>query len=58
MPPPPDPLKAYAIRDSLLDIYGDSYLNTKGGEKTLDVYTEQVRSRSARRRRGGGPTII
>jgi eukaryotic-like serine/threonine-protein kinase len=42
LPPVGDPLKAYAIRDSMLDILGDSLLNTKGGEKTLQVYSEQV----------------
>ena len=51
LPPPADALKAYAIRDSLLDIYGDSFLNTKGGEKTLNVYTEQVALGEAAARR-------
>ena len=51
LPPSADPLKAYAIRDSLLDIHGDSLLNTKGGEKTLRVYGEQVALGEAAARR-------
>ncbi len=51
LPQAADPLKAYAVRDSLLDIQGDSLLNTKGGEKTLKVYTEQVALGEAAARR-------
>jgi eukaryotic-like serine/threonine-protein kinase len=51
LPPLADPLENYAMRDALLDIYGDSLLNTKAREKTLAVYREQVSLGEAAKKR-------
>ncbi len=37
-----DPLQDYDLHDALLDIHGDSYLNTNGRNEALAIYREQV----------------
>jgi serine/threonine-protein kinase len=51
LPPLADGLDQYAMRDALLDIYGDSLLNTQAREQALAVYNEQVALGEAAKRR-------
>jgi eukaryotic-like serine/threonine-protein kinase len=58
LPPLADPLEQYAMRDALLDIYGDSLLNRQARERTLAVYDEQVALGEAAKRRWPGEHMI
>lgn len=51
LPTVADALQAYAMRDSLLDIYGDSLYNLNAGEVTLRNYEDEVALGEAAHRR-------